>query len=170
MYYLNKGLFDLLVSYKNNHPNDLKPRIINMSSEVAGYSPQPFMAYYSVTKKMVSSYTDVLRRECNYIGVKVVKIESGALKTNMLPSANKEYEEFVKRTKYFVSPLTKLKKMMTRELEKTNDPNKLALKFVKMLEKKNPKITYRYKRSLGLRFVNLLPEKLQDKVYKLVIR
>ena len=112
-------------------------RIINISSEIAIYSPQPFMAYYAITKKMVDTYTDVLRRECNYIGIKVIKIQPGALKTKMLTRANDEYEEFFKSTKYFAGPLKKMKYMMDREITKTFPPEKLATKINKIISKKH---------------------------------
>ena len=34
-----------------------------MASEVARHTPQPFMVYYTMSKKMVDTYSDVLR-EC----------------------------------------------------------------------------------------------------------
>lgn len=161
MYYLNKELFPLL------HEGS---KIINMSSEVARYSPQPFMNYYSMSKKMVDTYTDVLRRECNYIGIKVIKIQSGSMNTNMLTKANEEYDTLIENTKYFKSPLTTLKGMMTKELKKTNDPKIISKLILKILTKKKPKICYRVKNSFALRFVNSLPEKWQDKIYKSVIK
>lgn len=161
MYYLNKGLFHLL------KPNS---RIINMSSEVARYSPQPFMNYYSMSKKMVDTYSDVLRRECNYLDIKVIKIQSGSLNTRMLNKANDEYDVLINNTKYFKSPLTTLKGMMTKELKKTNNPDIIGKLIIKILGKKKPKICYRVKNSFALRFVNSLPERLQDYIYKKVIK
>lgn len=161
MYYLNKGLFERLSKGS---------KIINMSSEVARYSPQPFMNYYSMSKKMVDTYSDVLRRECNYLGIKVVKIQSGSMNTNMLSNANEQYDKLIENTKNFKSPLTTLKGMMTKELKKTNDPSIVAKVIVKILKKNNPKICYKIKNSFALRFVNSLPEKWQDKIYKTVIK
>lgn len=160
-YYLNKGLFSLL---------DKDSRIINMSSELARYSPQPFMAYYAISKKMVDAYTDALRRECNYIGIKVIKIQSGSMKTKMLTKANNEYEQMVSKTKYFTSPLNKMKYMMDRELKKNADPAIIANLIVKILNSKKPKIIYRVKNSFALKAMNMLPENLQDNIYKKVIK
>lgn len=159
-YHLNRGLFDLL---------DSSSRIINMSSEIAIYSPQPFMGYYAITKKMVDTYTDVLRRECNYIGIKVIKIQSGSMKTKMLAKADDEYNVMVKNTKYFKKPLTKLKYMMDREITKNADPSLIAKLIVKIVRCKRPKIKYRIKNSKALRLMNAMPEKMQDDIYKKVI-
>ena len=159
-YHLNRGLFDLL---------DKTSRIINMSSEIAIYSPQPFMGYYAITKKMIDTYTDVLRRECNYIGIKVIKIQSGSMKTKMLSKADSEYEEMVKNTKYFSKPLAKLKYMMDREIKKNASPTLVANLILKIVTIKKPRIRYRIKNSKALIFMNALPEKLQDNIYKKVI-
>ena len=159
-YHLNRGLFDLL---------DSSSRIINMSSEIAIYSPQPFMGYYAITKKMVDTYTDVLRRECNYLGIKVIKIQSGSMKTKMLSKADEEYESMLEKTKYFCKPLTKMKYMMDREITKNASPHLVANLILKIVNSKNPKIKYRIKNSKALRLMNALPEKTQDNIYKKVI-
>ena len=161
MYHLNKGLIDLL---------DSNSKIINMSSEMAIYSPQPFMGYYVISKRMVDTYTDVLRREANYIGIKVIKIQSGAMKTKMLSKANDEYDQMVATTCYFASPLAKMKYMMDREITKNASPEIISNLICKIIKAKNPKIRYRVKNSKALRLVNALPEKTQDNIYKKVIK
>ena len=59
---------------------------------------------------------------------------------------------------------------MTNELEKTNDPKKFGKLILKIINKKNPKIKYNIKRSLKLRLMSSLPEKLQDKLYKIYVK
>ena len=156
IYKLNKKFFDML---------DKDSRIINMSSEEAIYSPQPFVGYYSITKCALDMYNDVLRRECNYLGIKVIKIIAGSFKTKMLVKANDEYHVLVKNSKLFVTPLTKLKYLMDNELKKNNPPEKLGKLIVKILNKKNPKIIYKINKSAALRLLSFLPEKIQDKLY-----
>ena len=161
IYSLNKIMFPLLTKGS---------RIINLTSEVAKYSPQPFQAYYNLTKITLDKYTDVLRRECNYLGIKVVIIQSGSMNTTMLSAANNEFEEMVNQSRHFEKPLKKLKYMMDRELKKTNDPIIIAKLLSKILKKKNPKIRYRKKNSFALWFIGHLPEKWQDEIYKSVIK
>ena len=147
-----------------------KSRIINITSELAGYSPQPFMGYYSISKKMLDAYSDVLRRELNYLNIKVIKIHSGSFKTTLLTKASDEYEKLFNETVNYQKQLKKLKFMMDKELEKNNDPKKFGKLIVKILEKKNPKICYKINRSKALRLMSSLPEKLQDKLYLLFIK
>lgn len=161
VYKINRAFFDLL---------DKGCKIINMSSEEGVYSPQPFVGYYSISKGALDMYNDVLRRECNYLDIKVVKIIGGSFKTNMLKKVMEEYDVLVKNSQKFKQPLTKLKYMMDNELSKNHSPNKLGNLILKILKKKNPKIAYKINKSFALSFLNLLPEKLQDKIYVSVIK
>ena len=161
VYSMNKLMFPLL---------EKGSKIINLTSEVAKYSPQPLQAYYNLSKIALDSYTDSLRRECNYLGIKVIKIQSGSMKTTLLTNANDEYEKMANESKYFKAPLTKLKFMMDKELKKQNDPSLVGKLVNKILEKKHPKIKYKIKNSFALSFVGHLPETWQDKIYTKVIK
>lgn len=161
VYQINKTMFPLLKR---------DSRIINITSELARYSPQPFQGYYNLSKITLDNYTDVLRRECNYLDIKVIKIQSGSMKTPLLKSADDEYEQMVKESEHFKKPLTKLKYMMDRELEKTNDPSLMGNLIVKILKKKNPRLVYKIKNSGKLSLMSSLPEKWQDDIYKKVIK
>ena len=161
VYRLNKIMFPLL---------NKGSRIINLTSEVARYSPQPFQAYYNLTKITLDKYTEVLRRECNYLGIKVIKVQSGSMNTSLLKTASNEFDEMVNESKHFEKPLRKLKYMMDRELRKTNDPKIMAKLIIKILKKKHPRIRYRKKNSFSLWFIGHLPEKWQDDIYKSVIK
>lgn len=161
IYKLNKIMFDLL---------EKDSRIINLTSEVAKGSPQPFQAYYNLTKICLDRYTDVLRRECNYLGIKVIKVQSGSMATPMLKTANDNFEMMANNSKRFKEPLFKLKYMMDRELKKSNDPAIVARLIIKILKKKNPRIRYRKKNSFAISFIAKLPEKWQDTIYKSVIK
>lgn len=161
VYKLNKIMFPLLKQGS---------RIINLTSEVARYSPQPFQAYYNLTKIALDRYTDVLRRECNYLGIKVIKVQSGSMATPLLKTANNEFDEMVKGSKHFKEPLTKLKYMMDRELKKSNNPEIIAKLIIKILKKKNPRICYKKKNSFALSLLSALPEKWQDRIYQKVIK
>lgn len=161
IYSVNKIMFPLLSKGS---------KIINITSEVAKYSPQPLQAYYNLSKITLDKYTDSLRRECNYLGIKVVKIQSGSMKTTLLNAANDDYEKMASDSKYFTKPMRKLKHLMDGELNKTNNPDLLAKLIIKILDKKNPKIRYKIKNSFKLALLGALPESLQDKIYTKVIK
>jgi len=161
IYSLNKVMFPLLQK---------DSKIITLTSELAKHSPQPLQAYYNLSKITLDKYMDSLRRECNYLGIKVIKIQSGSMKTGMLGAANNNFEKMANESKHFKQPLHKLKHIMDNELEKQNDPIILGNTIVKILNKKNPKICYKVKNSLALSFMGHLPEKWQDKIYTKVIK
>jgi short-subunit dehydrogenase len=118
----------------------------------------------------LDKYTDVLRRECNYLGIKVIKVQSGSMNTTLLKTASNEFDEMVNNSTHFEKPLRKLKYMMDRELRKTNNPKIISKLMIKILKKKHPRIRYRKKNSFALWFIGHLPEKWQDNIYKSVIK
>jgi len=161
MYRVNKAFLPLL---KGNYS-----RIINISSEVAQYSSPPFNAPYVVSKYAVEAYSDALRRELMMLNIPVIKIRPGALKTNMLGNANENYEKLVKNTKHFKDSLASMNKMMSKELNKTNDPKLLAELVEKIIGNKKPKIVYKIVNSRQLKNMAMFPERIQDKLYKMVL-
>ena len=161
IYSLNKKMFPLLQKGS---------RIINLTSELAKYSPQPLQAYYNLSKITLDKYTDSLRRECNYLDIKVIKIQSGSMKTSMLGSANADFAKMAENSDNFSKPILKLKGLMDNELKKQNDPKIIGKLVVKILRKKKPKIRYKVKNSFKLAFMGALPESLQDKIYTKVIK
>ena len=161
IYSLNKAMFPLLQKGS---------KIINLTSEVAKYSPQPLQAYYNLSKITLDKYTDSLRRECNYLGIKVIKIQSGSMKTGMLGKANDDFDIMAENSHYFSKPMKKLRNLMDNELKKQNNPKIIGDLIVRILSKNNPKICYRVKNSFKLALMGALPETLQDKIYTKVIK
>jgi len=161
MYRVNKTFLPLL---KGNYS-----KIINISSEVAQYSSAPFNGPYTISKYAVEAYSDALRRELMLLNIPVIKVRPGSLKTNMLKDANKSFEDLLKTTQYFKESLRKMNKLMAHELNKTNAPARLAKLIKKIIETKKPKIMYRIVNSKKLKLLGMLPERLQDRIYKKVI-
>lgn len=140
-------------------------RIINCTSELASFSAIPFNGFYTLSKVILDNYSDTLRRELNYLDIKVVKIQAGSFKTKLLNNASNEYSSYYNDTKYYQKQITKLKKMMDNELSKSHNPKIFSKVINKILKKKNPKLCYSVKKSIKLRLLSILPEKLQDKIY-----
>ena len=140
-------------------------RIINMTSEVAKYSIAPFNALYASSKIAFDSMTDALRRELKVLKIKVIKIRAGSFKTNMLDSANNEYEQLIQNTKLYKKELSKFGELMLNETNKQNDPRLIGELTLKILESDNPRAVYHIKNSRALRFIGRMPNKWQDKIY-----
>lgn len=145
-------------------------KIINFSS-IAGFIGLPFQAYYSATKHALEGYTEALSIEVKPFNIKVIIIQPGDYntnaannKTNYIPSEDSVYYERVKFLFQYLS----------QRVNKGSDPKKLAKSIVKLSEKKNPKLRYKYGRfdELLTKSIHaIVPargwEKLMEMFYKL---
>jgi len=147
-----------------------KSRIINMSSEIGRYSPQPFNGPYAVSKHAADVYTDVLRRELMFAGIPVCKIQAGSFGTQMLNIARTQYDALLENTQLYRHELTVLAPIMTGELEKGYNPDIFARMILRQLRRRKPKRCVRIKNSLKLSLLDALPEGAQDIAYKAALK
>lgn len=147
-----------------------KSRIINMSSEIGRYSPQPFNGPYAVSKHAVDTYTDVIRRELMFVGIPVCKIQAGSFGTQMLTTARAQYDALLGSTEHYRHELTVLAPIMTGELEKGYDPAIFARMIDRQLRRKKPKRCVRIRNSFKLSLLDMLPEGVQDAAYRIALR
>lgn len=155
---VNKEFFPLVKTVKG--------RIINISSEMAYMTSPPFNGPYTMSKYALESYNDSLRRELNFLDIKVINLQLGSFKTPMHNDTIKSYEELFNKTTYFKKQLSKMGKLMQRELNHHNDFKYFHKALLQALENKNPSTCYRVKNSRTLGFISLLPEKTIDNIYK----
>ena len=147
-----------------------KSRIINMSSEIGRYSPQPFNGPYAVSKHAVDTYTDVLRRELMFCGIPVCKIQAGSFGTQLLTTARSQYDALLERTQLYNHELTVLAPIMTGELDKGYNPEIFARMIDRQLCRRKPKRCVRIKNSFKLSLLDMLPEGAQDVAYKAALK
>ena len=140
-------------------------RIINISSETGRFSPMPFNGVDSIGKYATEAYNDTLRRELNFLGVKVIKIEPGPFKTPMRQNTIDSFKSSLENTKYFKNELKAMSKLMKNEIKNSKDIKYLLYSVIHACESNKPKICYRVKNNITLVLMNLLPECLIDKIY-----
>ncbi len=145
-------------------------RIINCSSECGWMKAQPFNGPYAMTKYAVEGYTDSLRRELLFQGIKCIKIQPGSFKTQMHGQATAAFDKMIANTQYYKGTLTKMKPMMTVELKMANDPKYLVQAVVEACEAENPKTLYRVKNSKLLGSLEFMPNKLIDVIYTALLK
>lgn len=145
-------------------------RIINCSSESGWMTPQPFAGPYVLSKYAVEAYNDSLRRELMFLGIPVIKIQPGSYDTHITQQVNQYFDKTVSETKYYKKLLTKMKPLMTMELNQKNDPRRLVKAVLKAMESRHPRIRYRVGTGKLLAMLELLPERGVDAVYKLSLR
>jgi len=145
-------------------------RIINCSSECGYMKPQPFNGPYAMTKYAVEAYNDSLRRELLCQGIKVIKIQPGSFKTNLLSTAQSGFDSLYDNTIYYKNALRKMQPLMRRELKRANDPVHLVRALLKAAEHPKPRIRYRVRNSKLLGMIEFIPNLLLDFIYKALMK
>jgi NAD(P)-dependent dehydrogenase (short-subunit alcohol dehydrogenase family) len=143
-----------------------KGRIIILSSEVARQSAAPFNGTYAISKHALEAYSDALRRELIYLGVKVVKIQPGPFKTAMTKKAEQMFREAQGDSVYFKKQLSKGLSYLPRVYKRAHDPAGAARTILKALEAANPRPAYLFKADASRMLLDFLPVKWADKIYK----
>jgi len=161
VYRVNKQFIPLLLERKG--------RIINLSSEVGKQTSAPFNGIYSISKHALEAYSDALRRELNFLGIKVIKIQPGPFKTNMTKNAEKLFIEAERSSIYFKRNLTKGISYLPKVYTNAHDPVYVAKTIKRALESANPKTAYSIKVDLTRSILNVLPVKWTDKLYKKIL-
>ena len=145
-------------------------RIVNCSSEAGWMTSQPFAAPYFLSNHAVDAYSDSLRRELMFLGIPVIKIQPGAFRTNMTDQVFAGYERTMESSKYFQDILNRMKPLMLQELAHNPDIKKLTRVLLMALESRRPKIRYRVGTGKLLALMELLPEGVVDRVYRLYFK
>ena len=145
-----------------------KGKIINMSSEAGRFS-FPFNGPYSISKFAIEALSDALRRELSSLGIKVVKIQPGAVKTHLLKEGEEIFSKHIKTSEFFAKPMRLALKALIKDVEHGTSPEYIAKKVYKIIVKKNPKPTYRLKNNNLRRILEWLPERLCDLLINLAM-
>ncbi len=152
VYIINKEFFPLL----NN-----ESRIIITTSELAPLEPLPFTGLYGITKTALEKYAFSLRMELQLLGIKVVVIRPGAVKTSLLNTSTQALDKFIDNTKNYSCNAIRFKKIVNSVEAKNILPEKIAQKVLTSISSKHPKFVYNINRNPLLRLLNVLPAKLQ---------
>lgn len=158
---VNKAMFPLI--------REASGRIINFSSECGWEKPQPFNTPYAITKYAVEAYTIGLRRELNFLGIDVVKIQPGSFKTGMHNQATAGYEKILESTELYKPVLTVLKPLMSTAMAHPNDKKYLVQTVLKTIYARNPRTNYKCKNTWYLAAIDPVPDKIIDFGYKQIV-
>lgn len=153
---VNRKLLPLLLKRKG--------RIIILSSEVGRQTAAPFNGIYSMTKQALEAYADALRRELIFLGIKVIKIQPGPIKTEMTKNAEQLFVEAVNDSKYFKKNIAKGITYLPKVYKNAHDPIYVTKAIIRSLEAPNPRTAYTVKRDLPRRILDWLPAKWADRL------
>jgi len=146
-----------------------KGRILILSSEVARQTAAPFNGIYTISKYALEAYSDALRRELAFLGVKVIKIQPGPFKTDMTKKAEQLFVEAQKNSVYFKNNLSKGISYLPRVYRKAHDPVFVATIIRKALESSHPRTAYKVKIDASRAVLDCLPVKWADKLIERVL-
>ncbi len=102
----------------------------------------PFNGPYTVSKTALQAYADTLRRELMLVGVRVVLVMPGAIRTPLLVDA-KETTARHHSTTLFAAQRGLVHRMLVKEYEKAMDPSRVAAVVAHALHAARPRHCYR---------------------------
>ena len=160
VFLVNKVFIDTLT--KNS-------KIIITSSELAPLDPLPFNGIYSLTKATLENYALSLRQELNLLGIKVIILRPGAIKTTLIDESIKNVERIEKETILYKENAKLFRKIVEKNESKTIEPIKLSKLVRKILDKKNPRLLYSINKNNKLILLSILPKRVQLSIIKKMI-
>jgi NAD(P)-dependent dehydrogenase (short-subunit alcohol dehydrogenase family) len=120
-------------------------RIVNISSEVGWERGAPFNGAYGMSKHLIEAYSDSLRRELMLLGVAVIKVQPGPMKTDVTRDLAATMDRAIEASGYFKDVLSRMKGLVVREYNTAHDPMVVARVVHTALTSARPKIRYSVK-------------------------
>ncbi|MDD6394978.1 MAG: SDR family NAD(P)-dependent oxidoreductase [Firmicutes bacterium] len=145
-------------------------RIIITSSELAPLDPLPFTGIYAVTKAALEKYAFSLRMELNLLGVSVSVIRPGAVKTDLLSVSTRALDSFCKKTQLYQCNAKRFKKIVDSVEAKNIPAQSIAKIAYKAMTARRPKYVYSVNRNPLLRLLNILPDRIQVAIIKMILK
>jgi len=162
-YRVNKEAFEMV--------REAKGRYINISSEYGQLKSVPFYTLYPATKHALEMYNIGLRRELRMFRIPVVCIRPGAFKTDIINNFTTMYDKAIEKSQFYMPQLQRVSGLMEKEFAKAKEPAAFIKAFRKAAFKKKPKFVYKVNNSFTMKLLNILPEKLQDRlIYKMLFK
>lgn len=159
---VNEALFPLVLARKG--------RIVNISSETGWQSGMPFNGAYAMSKHAIEAYSDSLRRELMFLGVRVIKVQPGPFRTPMVTGIEPAFTRAAAASTYFQDMLNRLKRLTLKEQAKAHDPALLAEVVHRALTTRHPRPAYSVKPDLQRAALSYLPARVADPLLKLAFR
>ena len=145
-------------------------RIVITTSELAPLDPLPFTGIYALTKSALDKYAYSLRMELQLLGISVTVVRPGAVDTGMLGASTKALNEFCDETKLYSSTAKRFLKIVDSVESRNIKPEKIGRLASKILRKKRPRYVYSINRNPLLLLLNILPDRLQNTIIKLILK
>ena len=157
-YRVNKVFFEMVQKGKG--------KIIITTSEVAPNKILPFNGIYGITKKALDAYAEGLAMELGILGIPVIRLRPGAVKTELIDNSSSQMERFGANTVIYKDILPRFKHIVESEQGTAVPAEKIAKLVLKILKTNKPKLVYAKNVSKKLKLLNIVPAKMQVAIYK----
>lgn len=140
-----------------------KGLIINITS-IAAHMGLPFRGMYSASKSALAKVTEAYRMELKAFNIEMVNLAPGDFATNI--AQGRFHAPLKKKSPYFKNYKKSLD-LMDKDVDKGENPIKLAKKVHQIIETNQPKVNYKSGAFLQCFSVNLkhiLPQKIFEKI------
>jgi len=144
-------------------------RIVVLSSETGKQTAAPFNGPYAISKHALEAYSDALRRELSLLGILVIKIQPGPVKSEMTRSGEQKFKKVAETSVHFSKALANGTSYLPRVYMKACDPLRVARIIVQALESSRPRIVYRVKQDRLRNLLELLPGRWSDMLIRKVL-
>jgi NAD(P)-dependent dehydrogenase (short-subunit alcohol dehydrogenase family) len=161
-YRVNKAMFPLLKAARG--------RVVNISSETGWQRALPLNGPYAMSKHAIEAYSDALRRELMFAGVKVVVIQPGPFRTSMTGSIAERFAEARAQSADFARLIGKVGAAASHEEARAHDPAVLAEVVWTAVTARRPRTRYSVRPDRTRALLNRLPTRLVDRVLRLALR
>ncbi len=136
-------------------------RIVITASELAVLDPLPFNGLYSVTKRALDAYAHSLSLELDLVGVRVITLYPGAYGGGMTRASLDAMERMREKTRLFKDVTGRFRQIMLSETGGAKPAGELAVRIVRIVQKRRPRFRYFMNNSIKLRLFSALPMRLQ---------
>lgn len=137
--------------------------IINITS-VAGYMGLPYRGIYSASKGAFELITETFRMELKDFNIKMTNVAPGDFATNI---AMGRYHAPVIKGSPYEKKYGSVLKAIDEDVNKGNDPKKVAVAIYKIINTSNPKIHYKvgaFVQKFSIVLKRILPDKVYEKL------
>ncbi|RRO13536.1 SDR family oxidoreductase [Flavobacteriaceae bacterium 14752] len=153
-------VINTILPFMRNQNNGL---IINITS-IAAHMGLPFRGMYSASKSALAKVTEAYRMEIKEFHIKMVNLAPGDFATNI---AQGRFHSPLKEDSPYYSNYKKSLDLMDEDVDQGENPIKLAKKVHQIIQKSNPKVSYKsgaFLQSFSVTLKHLLPQKLFENI------
>lgn len=144
-------------------------RIVMITSELAPLHALPFTGVYAVTKTALDRYAEALRMEIQLLGIKVIVVRPGAVRTSMLGVSTARLDRFCEETRLYRCNAERFRRIVGRVEARNVPPETVAGVISRALRSGSPKPVYNVNRNPLLLLFQILPERLRLLVIRRVL-